>query len=219
MKWFRLYREILDDPKMMALDDKEFRVWIGLLCLGSRDDCWGNIPWTLQEISRLLRQDIRSTSRAFDRLKELKMVEQNHNGFLIVNWEKRQFKSDNVTERVKRFRNVTRNVACNVLDTDTDTDTENTPPIISPPLVEEKTKKKKYGEFENVLLTDAEIAKLTLKFGTSLSEKIESLSGYIASKGKKYKSHYATILVWSRKEPQDEYAKFLAGHKDDGPEV
>ena len=29
---------------------------------------------------------------------------------------------------------------------------------------------------------------------------IEKLSSYIASKGKKYKSHYATILNWSRKD-------------------
>jgi len=58
-------------------------------------------------------------------------------------------------------------------------------------------KKEKYGEFENVLLTEKEYHKLEQ---ANLLPYIEKLSSYIASKGKKYKSHYATILNWSRKE-------------------
>ncbi len=58
--------------------------------------------------------------------------------------------------------------------------------------------KKAYGEFNNVLLTDTEYQKLKDKFNDSLSEKVESLSGGIASKGYKYKSHYAAILNWDR---------------------
>ena len=46
----------------------------------------------------------------------------------ITNWKKRQFSSDNVNARVKRYRekmrNVSCNATCNVRDTDTDTDTE-----------------------------------------------------------------------------------------------
>lgn len=54
-----------------------------------------------------------------------------------------------------------------------------------------------YGEFKNVKLTDDEYKKLEEK---NLLPYIEKLSSYIASKGKRYKSHYATILTWSRKE-------------------
>lgn len=54
-----------------------------------------------------------------------------------------------------------------------------------------------YGEFKNVKLTDDEYNKLKEK---NLLPYIERLSSYIASKGKRYKSHYATILTWSRKE-------------------
>lgn len=54
-----------------------------------------------------------------------------------------------------------------------------------------------YGEFKNVKLTDEEYEKLK---EADLLPYIERLSSYIASKGKKYKSHYATILNWSRKE-------------------
>ena len=56
-----------------------------------------------------------------------------------------------------------------------------------------------YGEFDNVLLTDDELRKLREKFPSSWEEKIENLSQYMASKGKAYKSHYATILNWDRK--------------------
>ena len=62
--------------------------------------------------------------------------------------------------------------------------------------------KRVYGTFENVLLTDDELEKLKNKF-TDYEEKIEKLSSYIASKGAKYKSHYATILNWARQDDKD----------------
>lgn len=66
----------------------------------------------------------------------------------------------------------------------------------------EKIIKKNYGEFKNVLLTDDELSKLKDKFPAGDAEKkIENLSQYIASHGKKYHSHYATILNWSRDDP------------------
>jgi len=60
-----------------------------------------------------------------------------------------------------------------------------------------------YGEFQNVLLLEDELKKLIEAFGDQdTKEKIENLSQYIASKGKKYSSHYATILSWERKNPK-----------------
>jgi hypothetical protein len=60
-----------------------------------------------------------------------------------------------------------------------------------------KEVKHKYGEFNNVLLTDDEYAKVQ---DLPCYEKlINSLSIYIASKGNKYKSHYHTLLSWSRR--------------------
>lgn len=57
-----------------------------------------------------------------------------------------------------------------------------------------------YGEFQNVLLTDQEHEKLMEKLGDKCQTYIERLSSYIASKGTRYKSHYATILNWYRKD-------------------
>lgn len=58
----------------------------------------------------------------------------------------------------------------------------------------------KYGEFENVKLTEGEYNKLIEKMGENNTNiLIEELSTGIASKGYKYKSHYATILSWARR--------------------
>ena len=66
-----------------------------------------------------------------------------------------------------------------------------------------KPEKSKYGEFNNVLLSDNELTKLQEKFGAMKAHQlIENLSEGIASKGYKYKDHYATILSWARRDEQ-----------------
>lgn len=60
--------------------------------------------------------------------------------------------------------------------------------------------KKSFGEFENVMLTEIEYNKLKERFPNDLNQRIDKLSGYVASTGKKYKSHYATIITWARKD-------------------
>lgn len=66
-----------------------------------------------------------------------------------------------------------------------------------------KTKpvKHKYGEYNNVLLTDEELQKLKTEY-SDYQERIERLSSYVASTGKSYKSHYATIRNWARKDAE-----------------
>ena len=65
-----------------------------------------------------------------------------------------------------------------------------------------KTTRHKYGLYENVLLTDEDYQKLIAEFPHDYSDRIERLSEYIASTGKKYKSHLATIRSWARKDTQ-----------------
>ena len=65
---------------------------------------------------------------------------------------------------------------------------------------EEKTVKHKYGEYKNVLLTDKELEKLKAEYPSDWELRIERLSEYIASKGAKYKSHYATIRSWANRD-------------------
>lgn len=65
-----------------------------------------------------------------------------------------------------------------------------------------KPKKHKHGEYNNVLLTDEELQKLQNEY-PDWAERIERLSSYVASTGKSYKSHYATIRNWARNDKQN----------------
>ena len=60
--------------------------------------------------------------------------------------------------------------------------------------------KKSYGELNNVMLTFEEYRKLEKR---NLLYLIDDLSFYIASTGKKYKSHYATICQWANKDKKN----------------
>ena len=107
-------------------------------------------------------------------------------------------------------------------DTDTDNDTDNDIYSISKPDKPSKPQKHKRGEYNNVLLTDDEYQKLKTEY-PDIEERIERLSEYIASTGKKYKSHYATIRAWARKEKPVEkksetkfdYKAFMERHKSE----
>lgn len=63
----------------------------------------------------------------------------------------------------------------------------------------DKPQKHKHGEYQNVLLSDDELKKLQAEI-PGYEDFIGRLSEYMASTGKKYKSHYATIRSWARRE-------------------
>ena len=77
--------------------------------------------------------------------------------------------------------------------------------VSPPPPKKKEPERHKYGEYSNVLLSDAEYQKLQEEFPTDYGERIERLSGYIASTGKKYKSHLATIRNWAKKDAEQPY--------------
>lgn len=71
---------------------------------------------------------------------------------------------------------------------------------------ESSTKKEtrhKYGEYQNVLLSDSDMEKLQAEFPTEWEERIERLSYYMESKGVTYKNHLATIRNWARKDKEE----------------
>ena len=64
--------------------------------------------------------------------------------------------------------------------------------------------KNEYGEFGNVKMTTAEFEKLVQAEGAERANAlIEELSSYLASSGKRYKSHYATLLNWGRRKDKE----------------
>ena len=63
-----------------------------------------------------------------------------------------------------------------------------------------KPTRHKYGYYKNVLLSDEDYAKLQSEFPHDYSQRIERLSEYMASTGKSYKNHLATIRNWSKRD-------------------
>lgn len=72
--------------------------------------------------------------------------------------------------------------------------------------------RRRYGTFRNVMLSDAELDRLKATFPEDWDQRVERLSSYMASKGKTYRNHLATILNWARmdkaKAGVDEYAQY-----------
>lgn len=70
----------------------------------------------------------------------------------------------------------------------------------------EKVKKEtrhKYGEYQNVLLSDQDMEKLQNEFPFDWQERIEKVSEYCASHGKSYKDYLATIRNWAKRDKRD----------------
>lgn len=78
---------------------------------------------------------------------------------------------------------------------------------INVPTKPPKAVRHKYGLYENVLLTDEDYRKLQEEFPHDYSDRIERLSEYMASTGKPYKNHLATIRNWAKKDEPQKQAK------------
>lgn len=112
-------------------------------------------------------------------------------------------------ERVRRHRENKKMLQCNTLVTkcnteiDKEKDKEKHLEIhiedVSP-TPSSKPTRHKHGMYKNVLLSDEEYAKLQSEFPHDYTDRIDRLSEYLESTGKKYKSHIATIRAWARRE-------------------
>jgi hypothetical protein len=197
MKWFRLYDEITEDPKMIQLSDHEFRIWIYLLCYLNKQSLRGycdNINPIILLLKGAIKARNNSITRTLEKLESLGMIKQNHPSLQIVNWEKRQYKSDDINEYVKKHRNITRNIT--EIPSETETETEKTKTKITKK--EDKYISPMLGEFTNVKLSWGSLKKLESQLGKeNVNELIEALSSHMASTGKVYAEHHATIYSWA----------------------
>jgi len=139
------------------------------------------------QLAALLNMDADEFEQALRLQKEMERIEEDDNGVIkILNWDRYQTipSWDGITEGKAE-------------EEEENAETESPEPV-----------KRKYGEFLNVLLADEEYNKLVEKFGVDgCLERIETLSAGIESKGYKYKSHYATILAWDKKDQRDAASK------------
>jgi len=99
-----LYTEIIDDPKIAKMNDVQFRIFIYLLAVASEHEKDGFIPLPLDELAWRIRQTKPRLLTALRYLEEARIIVSYDRGIEIINWNKRQFKSDNVTERTKRSK-------------------------------------------------------------------------------------------------------------------
>lgn len=105
-RWFRFYDEVVDDPKVQTLPCEVFRAWVNILCIASKND--GVLP-SFAKIAFHLRCDETMVERIVDRLLNDGLIDRRNGGvngyhYAPHGWDKRQYKSDTSTDRVKRFR-------------------------------------------------------------------------------------------------------------------
>lgn len=212
VKWIKLATDIFNNRKVkqilkMPEGDAVVVIWMELLCLAGTINEDGfmvltrDLPYTDETLSVEFGRPLQIIRLALQTFCTLGMLELHDNIYHVTNWEKYQnadgllkireqnrkrqakFKENHPKQLESGQNNVKVTLpvtVSNAIDIDIDIDKEI------------KNTKKKYGEFGNILLFDEEREKVS-------ESEIENISVYVESTGKKYKSHYATILNWRRK--------------------
>ena len=205
-------------------------IWFKILCLAGKQNNCGvlmlsdRIPYTEEMLATIFRRPISTVRLALTTFESFGMIEVVNGTITIPNWEKHQsidaverYKKQ-TRERVASYRqrqkaiaaesssvtqsNVTCNVTCNADVTPCNAIEEDIEEDIDKNIKEidkEKPTRHKYGEYQNVLLSDEDLEKLKKEF-FDWSDRIERLSAYMASTGKSYKNHLATIRNWARRD-------------------
>lgn len=132
MNWIRLYTDLLDDTKIFNLTANQFKIWIFTLLLAREINDNGRLSGVnLASIGRRFRIKRASIERAFSVYLELKMLHKEKKGneeiYVVTNWKKRQYESDNVTKRVNKYRKMKRykNVSETFSESESESETDN----------------------------------------------------------------------------------------------
>jgi hypothetical protein len=123
-RWFRVYDDLVDDPKVQRLSGDQFKSLLNLWCLASQGG--GFLPCP-EDIGFKLRLSVEETVNLLGDFKKRGLLDQVHSRLQPHNWNHRQFRSDVSTARVKRFRKRQRNVSETSPDTEyrsTETESE-----------------------------------------------------------------------------------------------
>lgn len=139
-RWFRMYDEMLDEPKVQLLSPELFKAWINILALASRHR--GKLP-PLSAMAFSLRMSPTEMQSKLDELVLAGLIDVMPDKSLEPhNWSSRQWASDDSKERVREHRSrkkqstdvtagngdVTVTVTPPDTDTDTETEADNSPP-------------------------------------------------------------------------------------------
>lgn len=206
-RWFRLYDETLNDPKILRLSDKTHRVWIGILCIASKNN--GELP-PFEDMAVMLRMKPVKLQPELESLITAGLIDHDDAGLRPHNWNGRQYKSDVSTERVKRFRNSKRNVSETPPDTEQNRDAEPAPKS-APVLIEETSEEKAlFAKGRSVLGASAGglIARLLKSKKGSVPQARAAIE--IASTKQDAREYIGRIIAGSA-EARDDFRNPLAG--------
>jgi hypothetical protein len=127
-RWFRVYDDLIDDPKVQQLDPETFKFLVNCWCIASK--LGGNLP-DVNQIAFQTRMRADKVSRLLNDLRARQLIDDTDQGLEPHNWKGRQYKSDVSTERVRRFRerhgNANETFQKRPQSTETDNRTERTP--------------------------------------------------------------------------------------------
>ena len=159
-----------------------------------------NKPYTAQMIATITHQQVGTVERALRLFMELGLVEVLNDGaFYMSNIELLIGQSSTEGERKRRARMELQKIPQAIAD-------------ICPPEIEIKKEidiesdKERYtgqptpavyGRYKNIFLTDTELSELQTELPDTWDFYINRLSEYMASKGKTYDNHAATIRRWA----------------------
>ena len=215
--YLKLKETYFDDDSIVLLESMQdgilysyilLKLYLKSLKHGGRLQLDENIPYTPQMIATITRQQIGTVERAIKIFLQLGLMEQMPDGaFYMSNIELLIGQSSTEGERKRRARQANR------LALNPGGQMSAHCPDVRPPEIEKEieleikierelelekgqTAPAAFGRYQNVFLSAGELAELQTDFPTVCQEYIERLSEYMASTGKTYKSHAATIRRW-----------------------
>ena len=210
--YLKLKENYFDDDSIVLLESMQdgvlysnilLKLYLKSLKHGGRLQLDENIPYTAQMIATITRQQIGTVERALQIFLKLGLVEVLDSGtFYMSNIELLIGQSSTEAERKRAAR--FQNKALSTSRTNGGHLSDIRPPEIELEKeieikreIEKGQPARTYGRYQNVFLTDEELADLQASFPTVWGQYIEKLSEYMASTGKRYQSHAATIRRWA----------------------
>ena len=212
--YLKLKENFFDSDSIVLLEDMKdgilysnilLKLYLKSLKNGGKLQLDEHIPYTAQMIATLTRHQIGTVERALEIFRQLGLVEQLDSGaFYMTDIELMIGQSSTEAERKRAAR--LENKALLPPRTKGGHLSDIRPPEIEIELekeieIEIKREIEKghpaYGRYQNVFLTDGELADLQASFPAVWEQYIEKLSEYMASTGKRYQSHAATIRRWA----------------------
>lgn len=240
VKWIKIAVDMFDNRKIkqigsMPEGDSLLLMWVQLLCLAGNVNDGGfiyltkEIPYTDEMLATQFNKPISTVRLALKTFEQFGMIEIINNMIFLSSWEKYQSTDRLATirekdrERKRRKREAEKLLPQNSMeiprtsmdvpridiegDIDIDKDKNKS--------ISKKSPRHKHGEYQNVLLSDDDLEKLKAEFPADWDQRIQRLSEYMASSGKSYKNHLATIRNWARRDkPAAKAAAKSAGEQD-----